>query len=139
MKINKLKLTISILIVVLLTNSCIPKEKRDVPEYIYTDLSNGKQIKLYHYTSFLELAGIFCDFFENYEKNKESYSLLMKKLEKKNWKFEFISMEYESKCFNDSLFIQFKKLNQDVFGKKLSSITFEEEIVVIKLNVENNK
>jgi hypothetical protein len=138
MIINKLKLIMSILIVVLLTYSCIPKEKRDVPEYIYTNLSNGKQIKLYHYTSFIELSGIFCDFFENYEKNKESYSLLMKKLDKKNWKFEFISLEYESKCFNDSLFVQFKKLNQDVLGKKLKSITFEEEIVVIRLHMKND-
>lgn len=130
---NILKQIIITVIVILLTNSCIPKEERDVPEYIFAELSNGKKIKLYKHTSFLELAGIFCDFFENYEKNEDSYSLLMKKLDKKKWTFEFISMEYESKCFNDSLFVQFKKLNQDVFGKKLSSITFEEEIVVIRL------
>lgn len=133
MIIDKLKLVLSIVIVASLTNSCIPKEERDLPEYIYTDLSNGEPIKLYHHTSVLELAGIFCDFFEKDEKNKESYARLMKKLDKKNWKFDFICLETESKCFNDSLFVQFKKLNQEVFGSNLKSVTFEDELIVIEL------
>jgi hypothetical protein len=134
MIINNMKYLLGIIITLMLFTSCRPIDEGDTKlERICVKLNTSKSIKLYRHRNFLELTGVFCDFFENDKKNKESYSLLMKKLDRKNWDFEFISLEYESSCFNDSLFVQFKKLNHEVFKSKLKSITFEDEIIVIKL------
>ena len=119
-----------------LFSSCVQKQKSDMPENISVNLSNNKPIKLYRHENYIELAGVFCDFFQDYEKNKESYSVLMKKLNEKNWNFDYISLEYES-CWDNSMDAAFLKLNRDVFGTKLESVTFEEELITIKLKSSN--
>ncbi len=108
-----------------------------MPENITVNLYNNEPIRLYNHDSFIELTGVYCDFFQNYEKNSKSYAVLMEKLKKKNWKFDFISLEYEH-CMDDSMNAAFLKMNREVFGTNLSSVTFEEEIIIIKLkSVEN--
>lgn len=108
-----------------------------MPENISVILNNNQPIKLYHHGSYIELAGVFCDFFQNLESNKESYAVLMEKLDKKKWKFDFISLEYEH-CMNDSMNAAFLTLNREVFGTKLESVTFEEGLILIKLKSASN-
>lgn len=108
-----------------------------MPENISVILNNNDAIKLYHYDRFIMLTGVYCDFFQDYERNKKSYAVLMEELNKKNWKFDFISLEYEH-CMNDSMNAVFLTLNRDVFGTKLESVTFEEESIVIKLKSASN-
>ena len=108
-----------------------------MPENITVSLYNNEPIRLYHYDSFIELTGVYCDFFQNLESNKESYVVLMEKLDKKKWKFDFISLEYEH-CMNDSMNAAFLTLNREAFGTKLESVTFEEGLIVIKLKSDSN-
>ncbi len=108
-----------------------------MPENISVTLNSNHSIKLYHYDSFIELTGVYCDFFQDYERNKKSYAVLMEKLNKKKWKFDHISLEYEH-CMNDSMNAAFLTLNREVFGTKLESVTFEDEIIVIKLKSISN-
>ncbi len=103
-----------------------------MPENISVYLKNNNPIRLYKHEGFLELTGVYCDFFQDFERNKESYAVLMEKLNKKKWKFDFISLEYEH-CMDDSMNAAFLALNKAVFGTKLESVTFEEELIVITL------
>ncbi len=127
-----MKVKLKVIIAIMLLNSCVQKEKSDIPENISAKMRNNKEIRLYNYQKIIELTGVFCDFFENFEDNKKSYLELMDKLDNKNWKFEFIFLEYES-CWNNSMQVEFVKLNKEVFGNKLKSVILEEELVVIKL------
>jgi hypothetical protein len=130
-------LTKIVLFATVLLVSCRPSDDGDtIRETITTNLSNKDPIRLYNYDEFIVLTGVYCDFFQNYKQNKESYSVLMKKLNKKKWKFEYIYMETKS-CWNDSLDIEFLRLNKNVFGKKLKSITFEEGVITFSLYDSN--
>lgn len=137
MKMTFILFSIIILTTLSLFSSCVQKEKSDMPENISVVLNNNHPIKLYNHESFIELTGVYCDFFQDYEKNKKSYAALMEKLKKKNWKFDHISLEYEH-CMTDSMNAAFLTLNREVFGTTLESVTFEEELIFIKLKSASN-
>lgn len=87
---------------------------------------------MWRFDTFLDLSGVDCDFYREMEENRKPYNELMQKLDRKGWKFEFISIEMDT-CMNDSIFLKFKQLNEDVFGKKLKSVTMEEYLIIVKL------
>ncbi len=132
-----MKFILGVILSLSLFLSCVQKEKSDMPESISVSLANNQPIKLYRYDGFILLTGVYCDFFQDFEPNKESYAVLMKKLNQKDWKFDFISLEYEH-CMDDSMNAAFLKMNREVFGEKLESVTFEEEQIVIKLKGASN-
>lgn len=101
-------------------------------ETISVALTDSTQVKLWKFDDFLDLSGVDCDFYADFTKNQKSYKELMTKMEQRKWQFEFISMELDS-CMNDSIFRKFRELNEDVFGSKLASVTYETDLVVIKL------
>lgn len=134
--IKKLKLILGLILSLSFFSSCVQKEKSDMPENLSVILNNNQPIKLYHHENYIELAGVFCDFFQD-EKNKESYAVLMEKLNKKSWKFDHIGLDYEN-CWNDSMTVAFVKLNLDIFGAKLEAVTFEEGVIAIELRSDSN-
>lgn len=121
----------SVLILFTLLFSCGVKKKADVKEYLFVETNQHQQLTLYHYNHFLDLGGVNCDFLNHIEDNSKSYIDLMTQLEKKTWDYDFISVEYIDECMNDSIFKEYQKLNNLVFGKKVKSIRFEGEILVI--------
>lgn len=129
-----MKVQIKVLLAALILVSCLPNDsgESDVKETISINIDEKRQLKLFNYDVFILLAGVDCNFFKDVKKNKNLYTNLMKKLARKNWKFDHISMEFES-CWNDSMFVKFQELNKDVFGTKLKSVYMEDDLIVIEL------